>query len=253
MKLPKQSKIRWRQGDYIKLGKAVAEFNRTKNELQTEENKLYLPETINYNDIKSGIYSRSELNRIIKSLRSFNEKNAEIVKEGDIQITKWERRENMLAQKRAIRNLERDISELNQPITSEGYSRAQMGSIELRQLQRSLESIKNYKEKTGENYQRTLRRIKSIGTNDYNMKKANIYRENVMNELEDLKKSIPEFADVYNYFNKITNPITFYNTMQQSQVLQDFFVWYEPDIQYANYKDHKEIAEAIINIYKIVN
>ena len=159
----------------------------------------------------------------------------------------------MLAQKRAIRNLERDIAELNQPITTEGYSRAEMGSIELRQLQRSLESIRNYKEKTGENYQRTLRRIKSIGTNDYNMKKANIYRENVMNELEDLKNSIPEFTEVYNYFNKITNPITFYNTMQQSQVLQDFFVWYEPDIQYANYKDHKEIAEDIINIYKIVN
>ena len=45
-----QSQIKWKQGDYVKLGKAVSEFNKKVNELRNEENKLYLPETIKYKD-----------------------------------------------------------------------------------------------------------------------------------------------------------------------------------------------------------
>lgn len=251
MKLPKQSKIRWKKGDYISLGKAVAEFNRTKNELETEENKLYLPEDINYNEIKSSIFSRSELNRVIKSLRSFSSQNSELVFEGENLITKWEQRENRLAQRRAIKNLKGELAELSQPLEN-GFSRAQMGSIEARQIERSIESIENYTKKVGENYRRTVRRIRSLGTNDYNLRKAYIYQENVLNELEELKNNIPEFKEVYKYFASIKNPITFYNTMQQSNILQDFFVWYQPNVKYANYGSHKEIAEDIIEEYKII-
>ena len=45
-----QSQIRWKKGDFIKLGKAVSQFNRKINELQSEENKLYLPEIIDYTE-----------------------------------------------------------------------------------------------------------------------------------------------------------------------------------------------------------
>lgn len=250
MKLPKQSKIRWKKGDYISLGKAVAQFNRTKNELETEENKLYLPEDINYNEIKSSIFSRSELNRVIKSLRSFSSQNSELVFEGENLITKWEQRENRLAQRRAIKNLKGELAELNKPLEN-GFSRTQMGSIEARQIQRSIESIENYNKKVGENYKRTVRRIRSLGSNDYNLRKAFIYQENVLNQLEELKNNIPEFKEVYKYFTSIKNPITFYNTMQQSNILQDFFVWYQPNVKYASYGSHKEIAEDILEQYGI--
>lgn len=250
MRLPKQSKIRWKRGDYIRLGKAVAEFNRTKSELETEENQLYLPEDISYNEVKSAIFSRKELNRVIKSLRQFGEKNVELVEEGGTYITKWQQSQNKAMQRTALKNLKNELQELNIPEFG-GYSRVQMGSIEARQIERTKESIENYEQKTGEEYQRALLRIKSIGTDDYTLRKANTYRENVLNGLEDLKNRIPEFEVVYDYFSKIQNPITFFNTMQQSQAMQDFFDWYKGNERYASFKTHAEIAEYIINEYKI--
>lgn len=46
------SQIRWKRGDYISLGKAVANFNKKINELKTEENALLLPDEINYSELK---------------------------------------------------------------------------------------------------------------------------------------------------------------------------------------------------------
>ena len=63
------SKIRWKQGDYVKLGKAVAEFNKKINKLNAEENKLYLPDTIEYKEAKENITTRKELKRYLKSLK----------------------------------------------------------------------------------------------------------------------------------------------------------------------------------------
>lgn len=72
-----QSKIQWKQGDYIKLGRAVADFNRKVNKLQAEENKLYLPNLIEYKEAKENITTRQELNRLVNSLRRFNREGAE--------------------------------------------------------------------------------------------------------------------------------------------------------------------------------
>ena len=90
-----QSKIRWQQKDYLSLGRAVANFNKKINKLQSEEKKLYLPELKNYKDIKQNIQTRSELNRVINSLKRFSKEGAEdlyVTKAGE-QITKWERKE----------------------------------------------------------------------------------------------------------------------------------------------------------------
>lgn len=90
-----QSKIRWQQKDYLSLGRAVANFNKKINKLQSEEKKLYLPELKNYKDIKENIQTRSELNRVINSLKRFSKEGAEdlyVTKAGE-QITKWELKE----------------------------------------------------------------------------------------------------------------------------------------------------------------
>lgn len=67
------SQIKWKQKDYLSLGRAVSQFNKKINELNKEEKKLYLPELKNYKDIKSKILTRNELNRVIRSLKSFLE------------------------------------------------------------------------------------------------------------------------------------------------------------------------------------
>lgn len=75
--MAEQSKIRWKQGDYIKLGRAVADFNKKVNRLQAEENNLYLPNLIEYKEAKENITTRQELNRLVNSLRRFKREGAE--------------------------------------------------------------------------------------------------------------------------------------------------------------------------------
>lgn len=61
--------IRWSHGDYIRLGRAVAEFNRQISQNQTEANKLYLPDEINYKELRDSIQTREGLNSYVEGLK----------------------------------------------------------------------------------------------------------------------------------------------------------------------------------------
>ena len=100
------SLIRWKRGDYIKLGQAVSRFNKIINSLDTDE-RDFLPDLKNYQEIKSHITSRKELNRVINSLRRVNTENllnTKILESGE-EISKWEFQEVNKARKRAFKNL----------------------------------------------------------------------------------------------------------------------------------------------------
>lgn len=99
--------IRWNRQDYLTLGRAVANFNKKIRELQTEENKLYLPEPVEYGQIKKEILTRGKLNDVLRSLRSFNEVSAQPVFNRQTQqyITQWELNEVQINSLRATNNL----------------------------------------------------------------------------------------------------------------------------------------------------
>lgn len=252
MKLPKQSKIRWKRGDYITLGKAVSQFNKKINELQKDESKDYLPDTLEYKEVKENITSRKELNRIINSLRRFKKEGAEDLYklESGQEITKWEKHELILQRNIAEKRLKEELQQLNEPSYFGKFSRVQMGSEEARKIEATLESIKKLESKKGFDFDRIKNRIKYIGTSDYTLKKAYIFRENFMKELEDLKDNTPEFQKVYDYFKNINNPITFFNTTQKSQALQDFFVWYKNPETYAEFDSNSELVDYILEEYE---
>lgn len=252
MRLPKQSKIKWQRGDYITLGKAISQFNKKINELQKEENREYLPNTLEYKEVKENITSRKELNRVLSSLRRFKKEGAEdlYTLESGQEITKWEMNEIKLQRNIAERRLKAELQQLNEPTYSGKFSRVQMGSEEARKIEDTLESIKKLESKKGYDFERIKNRIKYIGTSDYTLKKAYIYRENFMKELEDLKDNEPEFQKIYDYFKNINNPITFFNTTQQSKALQDFFVWYKNPETYVEFESTSELIEFILEEYK---
>jgi hypothetical protein len=119
-----ESRINWRQGDFVRLGRAVSEFNKKVNALQREENKLYLPETIIYKEAKENITTRKELNRLINSLRRFQREGAEdlyLTQSGE-EITKWERRELGIQSRIAQTRLRAELKNLEKPLES-GFSR----------------------------------------------------------------------------------------------------------------------------------
>lgn len=76
-----QSQIKWKKGDYIRLGQAVAQFNKTKTQVAKLDKDLqkFLPDSQDFKILKSQIKTRDELNRVIKSLRSFNAENARLI------------------------------------------------------------------------------------------------------------------------------------------------------------------------------
>ena len=59
------SQIRWKRGDYVRLGRAVADFNRKVEAAEVEGSDL-IPLMKNYEALKDQIVSRKELNRIVK-------------------------------------------------------------------------------------------------------------------------------------------------------------------------------------------
>ena len=248
-----QSQIRWKRGDYISLGRAVSDFNKKINALNQEERKLYLPEQINYKEAKENITTRTELNRFIKNLRQFKKAGEETIIKTTAgeEITKWEYNVLKREQRRASRRLQKEIARLNIAENGQKYSRAEMGSVELNQLEVSLKNIQKLEKAVAKDFKELKRRLHNIGASDYNMRRSITYRENFLEELSKLKDSYPEFEKIYEKFNIITNPEKFFEVAQRSQALQDFFVWYKTPQNYADFASTLELADHIMEEYKL--
>ena len=83
--------LRWQKGDYVRLGRAVAEFNREISKNITEANKLYLPEKVNYNELRDRIQTREGLNAYIQGLKRIKLEGAfelEKIKSGEVKSLK---------------------------------------------------------------------------------------------------------------------------------------------------------------------
>lgn len=112
-----ESEIRWKRSDTAKLSRAVRDFNKKVRELKKEENKLYLPEEIEYKDTKQNITTRRELNRVINSLKRFQREGAEelYITQSGAQMSRWERRELGIQSRIAVRRLNKEYEALNKP------------------------------------------------------------------------------------------------------------------------------------------
>ena len=181
-------KIRWKQSDYLKLGKAVADFNKKIKKLETEENKNYFPEIQNYKELKGTIETRAELNRQIKNMRKFLKEGAEelYTTEAGEEITKWEN-QLLRQEKRTIeKRLNRELQSLNEP-TESGYSKAQMGFSRINEIENSLKGLQKLEKATGESFNRLKGRLHFQGRSDYLTKKQRVFRENYMEMLKNFK------------------------------------------------------------------
>lgn len=240
------SKIRWKQGDYVKLGKAVADFNKKINRLQSEENKLYLPDTIDYKEARENITTRAELNRMINSLKRFQKEGAEelYTTQAGEDITKWERRELGIQSRIAEIRLQRELKALNEPMES-GFSRAQMGSNRVREIEAQLRNLKQIETKSGYEFQRLRSRIARSGVSDYTMKKAIVYMENYIKEMEKYSH-----FDNYNLLmaklKSFSNPISFYNFVSKTELTAD--LTYQSDEYYTQEYFNRFIEDLGIEI-----
>ena len=241
-----ESRIRWKRGDYIRLGRAVSEFNRKINKLQTEENKLYLPDTISYQNLKENITTRQELNRMVNSLRRFQREDATelYTTQAGEQITKWERRELGIQTGIAKRRLNRELSELNEPMET-GYSRVQMGSMRANQIKAQIRKLNKLENVSGSEFKNLKKSIKIQGTSDFSMKRAITYRENYIREMKKYS-GFENYDKLMNKLNSIKNPTDFYDFVSKNEITKD--LTYQSDQYYAEQEFNLFIEDLGIEI-----
>lgn len=231
------SLIRWRRGDYIKLGRAVSRFNKIINELDTDE-RNFLPELKNYQEIKEHITSRKELNRVIKSLRKVNAENllnTKILESGE-EISKWEYQELTKARRRAFRNLELERESILKDRPSIG-----MGDERLSEIHAIEQSFIDLENRTGKNLKRIKSRIFSVGRSDYKLSKDELFRKNFYTALEGIS-NFQNYDVLKKELDKIKNPTKFYEFVKKSPVLMDLFLWYKESdsLFYGGFTDNEE-------------
>lgn len=218
--------IKWNKGDFIKLGKAIAEFNRQVNKLEKEERNLHLPDLQDYQTKKNEIVTRKELNRYIKALNRFSKDSQQQTIELDSEkVTKWEYTELKKARERIRTNISTQIEELQKPIAGTKYSRIQMGSVEYRQLQAELKRLDKLEKKKGYDFKILSESILRRGSSDYIFRKQIIYKQNFMKMLDEFKnyKGYEEFKNTI----KDLPPEDFYRFISVQKDLTDIQYYYD--------------------------
>ena len=231
------SLIRWKRGDYIKLGQAVSRFNKIINELDTDE-RNFLPELKDYKEIKEHITSRKELNRIIKSLRRVDTENllnTKILDSGE-EISKWEYQELNKARRRAFRNLELERESILKDRPSIG-----MGDERLSEIHAIEQSFIDLESRTGKDLKRLKTRIFSVGRSDYKLSRDELFRRNFYTALEGIS-NFQNYDILKKKLDKIKNPTKFYEFVKKSPVLMDLFLWYKESdsLFYGGFNDNEE-------------
>lgn len=222
------SKIRWKKGDYITLGKSIAQFNKKRDELEKLIDNNYLPEKINYKQLKNTILSRKQLNSTLNDLKAFLKEGAEELvetKSGEV-LTSWEYNKLQKQVRQGTANLKKELLKLEQPISS-GYSRAQMGSAEYSQILAQLRNLQKLDLKRGYEFKRLKDRLSQVGNLDYSLIKAQIYRENIMKALKESAVGYQGYDLLMKKLNRIRNSLRFYDYIQKSTALSDIFLYYK--------------------------
>lgn len=220
------SLIRWKRGDYVKLSKAVASFNRKRNRLETDKTE-YLPDLQDYKELKKSIMSRKELNRVVKSLKKFNVEGMEskVNLSSGVTLTKWEYNQIKLAKNRAVRKLEEESRGI---ITKDFTTPRQevMGDKRLRAINRTIERYKGFESQTGDNLRQTIKSLIKQGRFDIDLVKYEQFRTNFMNALEEMS-TYDNYEELKAKLESIKNPEDFYNYVRMSPELMDLFLYYK--------------------------
>ena len=237
------SVIRWTRSDYARLSYAVRQFNKKVSELEKLEGNV-APEEFDYREVRDSIYSRKELNRVIKSLKRINRESQQRIRTLDSgqQITQWELSELKKAQKRAVgRTTDKARAIIESDINV-------MGDREFKQLIRTKESIEDLFNRVGSDFKRTAKRTLNWGKTDYDLWRASVFRANFMNALDEMS-NYNNYNQLYNKLRSIENPIQFYNYVGQSNILSDLFLFYKDKATaqtYGGFKDNQEAFDTAI-------
>lgn len=232
--MAKQYNIKWNRSDIGKLSSAVRQFNKTIKKLESAESDLVLPDVVDYKELKSGITTRQELNRMIGSLRRFtNPSKQKAVKlDSGIEITAWEYTELKAERRRAEKRLTGELFGLEATLGT--------GNKRINEIRGTIASLQKLETATGEDFKRIRERIKVQGTSDFNRKKAKTFQDNFIKAFKGMgRKEIVEYAQ------KFKDPEEFWNAIKDSGFsnLQEFYDESEGILRFSMDSDERYFYE----------
>lgn len=232
--MAKQYNIKWNRSDIGKLSSAVSRFNKTIKKLESAESDLVLPDVVDYKELKSGITTRQELNRMIGSLRRFSNpaKQKAIKLDSGIEITAWEYTELKAERRRAEKRLTGELFGLEATLGT--------GNKRINEIRGTIASLQKLETATGEDFKRIRERIKVQGTSDFNRKKAKTFQDNFIKAFKGMgRKEIVEYAQ------KFKDPEEFWNAIKDSGFsnLQEFYDESEGILRFSMDSDERYFYE----------
>ena len=219
-----ESLIRWKRGDYAKLGKAVANFNRQVIKQKKDNiNPDYLPDLKKYKNVKDAITTRREFNRIVNSLSRINKSDALdliYLKSGQ-EISRWEYQETKRQAHLLERSLQKEIEEYH---TTKGI----MGNERIAEIKMKLNQIQEFENQPMENQEKIIKEIQKKGTSDWEFKMNITFKNNYLEALKDYENQ-PYYDKLVEKIRNL-NPNQFYSMIKENNLI-DFLSagWYKLD------------------------
>ena len=87
------------------------------------------------------------------------------------------------------------------------------GNEEYRRLEAELKRIKNVFKTSGKKFQATVKAIENLGSSDYEIRRALIYRENYLKMFKQFQNS-PYYEEILKKLKAIQNPVSFYKKIK---------------------------------------
>lgn len=116
--MARNSVIKWKKEDEKNLRKAVSDFNKKVKKLgKLRKDKSYLPSEIDYEGTKDLIKTRTELDRVIRSLGRFKGQDAfkKVTLPSGESLTAWEKKEIGYQKASAVRRIKKRMAEIEKP------------------------------------------------------------------------------------------------------------------------------------------
>lgn len=216
-----ESLIKWKRGDYAKLGRAISKFNKKRNELINEENKLYFPKEIDYKEAKANITTRREFNRYVAMIKRFQEEDATVLYTNEVgeEMTEWTHNELKRLATTVKQRASRKIKELNKPLPGQNYSLAQMGHGDIKIEEWKIRKAEQLEMKKGKEFEELKSFISFQGSSDVYTKRAIVYQKNYMEVLERYQ-NYDNYDILMKELKKIKNPNLFYEVMSNTELAE---------------------------------
>lgn len=246
--------IRWSKGDYIRLGKAVADFNRQVAANATEENKLYLPKQIDYKALRDEIKTRQGLNAYIQQLKRINLGDSFELEtlEGGEKVTRYQRREIQRALSQLVPELESKIQS-EQAKTLVRYGRAPTEELpepfkgyQQKQLEARLKDYRELFTLSGEKFKRRAEQL-MINQTEKKYRQAYQFRKNYMKEMQKYRNMRDYWIFKKYYADKHKDPVRFYEDLPDDDTYFPDDLYYQSDIVYTD-EQFTSFVETILGV-----